>query len=100
MSAVSAVPWVILSAGVDFATFEQQVQIACQSGASGFLGGRAIWKESVSMNAAERQAFLTTTGTERLQRLTAIADQYARPWTDFYTPPAAVEKWFESYAEQ
>jgi tagatose 1,6-diphosphate aldolase len=99
ISAVSAVPWVILSAGVDFATFEQQVRIACQAGASGFLGGRAIWKEAVSMNAVKRDAFLSTTGVERLRLLTAMTGDWARPWTHFYTPPAAVEKWFESYAE-
>jgi tagatose 1,6-diphosphate aldolase len=99
ISAVCAVPWVILSAGIDFATFEKQVQIACQAGASGFLGGRAIWKEAVSMTAAERHAFLTTTGIERLERLMAVAAEYARPWTDFYNPPAAVEKWFTTYAE-
>jgi tagatose 1,6-diphosphate aldolase len=99
ISAVSAVPWVILSAGVDFATFEQQVRVACQAGASGFLGGRAIWKEAVSMNAADRQAFLSTTGIERLRRLTAIAADSARPWTQFYTAPAATEKWFETYSE-
>ncbi|MEI6186312.1 MAG: tagatose 1,6-diphosphate aldolase, partial [Dehalococcoidia bacterium] len=40
----SAVPWVILSAGVDYDTFKQEVTIACQAGASGFLGGRAIWQ--------------------------------------------------------
>ena len=38
----SQVPWVILSAGVDFELFCQQVEIACQAGASGFLEiGRA-----------------------------------------------------------
>jgi tagatose 1,6-diphosphate aldolase len=99
VSAACSVPWVILSAGVDFPTFEQQVQIACQAGASGFLGGRAIWKEAVSMSAGERSTFLTTTGIERLTRLAAVAAEYARPWTDFYTPPAAVEKWFATYAE-
>jgi tagatose 1,6-diphosphate aldolase len=99
ISAECSTPWVILSAGVDFTTFEQQVEIACRAGASGFLGGRAIWKESVSMTSADRYQFLTTTGVERLKRLTDIAADSARPWTDFYQPPAAVEKWFETYAE-
>ncbi len=99
ISTVSAVPWVLLSAGVDFATFEQQVHIACESGASGFLGGRAIWKELISMSADARKVFLSTIALERLQRLTTIANEYARPWTYYYDAPAIAEKWFEAYAE-
>ncbi len=36
----SQVPWVILSAGVDYDVFLRQVELACKAGASGFLGGR------------------------------------------------------------
>jgi tagatose 1,6-diphosphate aldolase len=97
VSAACAVPWVLLSAGVDFDTFEQQVRIACQSGASGFLGGRAIWKECISMGWVERQTFLKTTGAERLNRLSAIAEELARPWTDFYNPQTVGEDWFTMY---
>ena len=98
ISAVCAVPWVILSAGVDFPTFERQARIACEAGASGFLGGRAIWKEAVSMSAAERFQFLAATRVDRLRRLAAIAENSARPWTDFYDPPPPAEEWFETYA--
>ena len=38
LDASSQVPLVILSGGVDFELFCQQVEIACQVGASGFLG--------------------------------------------------------------
>jgi len=41
----SRVPWVILSAGVDIEEFLINVEIASDSGASGFLAGRAVWKE-------------------------------------------------------
>ena len=44
LDTASRVPWVILSRGVDFEVFKRQVEIACRAGASGFLGGRAIWK--------------------------------------------------------
>lgn len=40
---ISKVPWVILSGGIGFAEFVERVKIACKEGASGFLGGRAIW---------------------------------------------------------
>lgn len=55
----SAVPWVILSAGADIGPFAQMVEIACKNGASGFLAGRAIWKDYVAIaSPAERRAAL------------------------------------------
>ncbi len=77
----SRVPWVILSAGVDFELFCQQVEIACQGGASGFLGGRAIWQEAMHIDdARERVQYLSTVAADRLKRLTEIANRYAVPW--------------------
>ncbi|MFC1860010.1 tagatose 1,6-diphosphate aldolase [Chloroflexota bacterium] len=77
----SRVPWVILSAGVDFALFYQQVEIACQAGASGFLGGRAVWQEAMDIDdTRERVHYLSTVGADRLKRLTEIANKYAVSW--------------------
>ena len=77
----SQVPWVILSAGVDFELFCQEVEIACQAGASGFLGGRAIWQEAMYIDdERERVQYLSTVGADRLKRLTEIASRYAVPW--------------------
>jgi sulfofructosephosphate aldolase len=39
--------WVVLSNGVATEDFERAVKLACQSGASGFLAGRAIWADVV-----------------------------------------------------
>ena len=97
LSEASAVPWVLLSAGVDFEQFEPQVQVACSCGASGFLAGRAIWKEAATMSTEARAAFLQGKARDRLQRLLHIASAEARPWTDFYAPPASTEDWYESY---
>jgi len=97
LSAASAVPWVLLSAGVDFDQFKPQAQVACERGASGFLAGRAIWKEAAAMSPAERAAFLEATARPRLRQLLDIAASAARPWTDFYQPPAASETWYETY---
>lgn len=91
------VPWVLLSAGVDFPIFERQVAVACRGGASGFLGGRAIWKECITMPPEDRRTFLATTGVERLQRLGEAAHAHGRPWTDFYQPFNAAENWFLHY---
>ncbi len=83
LSEASAVPWVLLSAGVDYDTFYRQLRVACENGASGMLCGRAIWKESVGLRGAERTAFLRTTGVERIRRLAALIRGLARPfWSD------------------
>lgn len=97
VSEVCTVPWVLLSAGVDFETFERQAQVACRSGASGFLAGRAIWKEAVRMSPAERAAFLAGKARERVHRLREIVGQFARPWDNFYAPVAASDDWFTAY---
>lgn len=97
VSQVCDVPWVLLSAGVDFDVFEPQVEIACRSGASGFLAGRAIWKEGVAMKAAERERFLRDTAIPRLEQLVEVANRHARPWTDFYQPLASGETWYVGY---
>ncbi len=97
VSEACSVPWVLLSAGVDFEVFRQQVEMVCKAGASGYLGGRAIWKEAVTMTAADREVFLATQGRERVQTLGEIAAQYGRRWTAFFAPPAAGEGWYTEY---
>ncbi len=97
ISANCRVPWVLLSAGVDFETFAEQTRIACLAGASGFLAGRAIWKEAATMTPAARQEFLSATAVPRSMRLAEIATKSARPWTDFYEPIEASARWFVDY---
>lgn len=99
ISEVSTVPWALLSAGVDFDVFQQQVKVVCQAGASGFLGGRAIWKESITMSDADRTQFLAETAVKRMQTLRAIVEEHAKPWTDYYAPMPAVEGWFQQYMD-
>ncbi len=97
------VPWVILSAGVDFGLFCQQVEIACQAGASGFLGGRALWQEAMRIDdARERIQYLSTVGVDRLKRLTEIANKYAVPWYKKFGVAAhqlvdVSERWYQEY---
>ena len=97
LSEASAVPWVLLSAGVDFEQFVPQVQVACECGASGFLAGRAIWKEAAAISPSERADFLENTARDRLRQLIEIAASSARPWSDFYCGPQSSENWYESY---
>ncbi len=97
VSEVSTVPWVLLSAGVDFEVFERQVRVACQGGASGYLGGRAIWKECAAMSPGERHEFLLGTAMERVACLNGHTLQHGRPWTDFYDLPEGGPDWYQRY---
>jgi len=74
----SETPWVVLSAGVDFPEFKENVRYTVQNGASGFLGGRAIWKEAIGRKDMDK--FLATTGVSRLNELAEIVDETAHPW--------------------
>ena len=81
LNQASRLPWVLLSAGVDFETFKKQVEIACKAGASGFLAGRALWQESVQIRSREeRMEFFKHRAVPRLEDLAEIADKYGKPW--------------------
>jgi tagatose 1,6-diphosphate aldolase len=99
VSKASPVPWALLSAGVDFGTFQHQVEIACQEGASGYLAGRAIWKEAVGLPGEARAQFLRKEAARRLDLLAAVADREGRPWTEFYPPQSVPESWYQTYGD-
>jgi len=94
----SQVPWIILSAGVNFELFYQEVEIACQAGASGFLAGRALWQEATQIGSRrERLTFLETTVVNRLESLTKIANDYGIPWHSKLKASQVDENWHRSY---
>jgi len=100
---VSPVPWVLLSGGVDDATFDRQVEVACRAGASGVLVGRSVWAEATRLTGADRRGFLVAEGVERLARLVATIEAHGRPWHD--RAPAALrggnvgDAWYRDYPE-
>lgn len=75
-AAVSAmageVPWAVLSAGVDHATFIDQVTVAMQAGASGVIAGRSLWKDCISLDPAVTKARLGAVALPRLRALQAV----------------------------
>jgi tagatose 1,6-diphosphate aldolase len=103
LNQASRLPWVLLSAGVDFDSFQKQVEIACKAGASGFLAGRALWQEGAQIRSRdERMNFFQNTAAPRLQKLAEIADSYGKPWysrlgaeNGKFTP--VTEGWYRSY---
>ena len=103
LNQASRLPWVLLSAGVDFDSFRKQVKIACEAGASGFLAGRALWQEGAQIRSREeRMDFFHNTAAPRLKELAEIADSYGKPWysrlgaeSGKFAPVA--EGWYRSY---
>jgi len=82
LTEASAVPWVLLSAGVDFETYLHQVAVASRAGASGVAVGRAVWKEGIGLSPAERDRFLSGAGRDRMAKVTSLCRTLSRPWTD------------------
>ncbi len=97
LSSASVIPWVLLSASVDYPTFLRQVTVACQQGASGVAVGRAVWKEATSLKGDEQLSFLNKIASPRMARITALCEALARPWTDFYAAPSIDSSWYVSY---
>jgi tagatose-1,6-bisphosphate aldolase len=83
LAASISAPWAVLSAGVGFDEFGEVLRISCdEGGASGFIAGRAVWKDAVGMAHGERRAHLESEGLRRLEGcIEAIAGR-ARPWTE------------------
>jgi len=76
-------PWAVLSAGVAFDEFSHVLQVSCdEGGASGFIAGRAVWKDVVGMSRPDRQAYLVDEGQRRLDGCLAAISGRARPWTE------------------
>lgn len=79
----SQLPWVILSGGVDIEEFLENVKLATQAGASGFLCGRAIWKNCVNYypDVEAVEAWLATSGVNNFKMVNE-AFKFAKPWFD------------------
>ncbi len=102
----STLPWVILSAGVDIEEFIENVQLASAAGASGFLCGRAIWKDAVDFypDTGAVTQFLENEATTNFHNANAAAEN-ALPWfehrhfggTENIRLAAQSENWYQDY---
>ncbi|MCT2590697.1 hypothetical protein LHJ74_12385 [Streptomyces sp. N2-109] len=68
-----ASPWVVLSSGVPADEFPRAVRLACEAGASGFLAGRAVWRDCIGAPDLERA--LHEDAVPRLRHLVDIVDE-------------------------
>ena len=81
LSESSERPWVLLSAGVDYPQYLEQVQMSIETGCSGVLGGRAFWKEYFQQSGqSERMDFAASTARNRVAEIDAMVRAHATPW--------------------
>jgi tagatose 1,6-diphosphate aldolase len=67
----SKVPWVLLSKGISFNQFKEQLRVSIEFGASGFVVGRALWQDYFS--PGQKESFLKKVCLKRLKELKKIA---------------------------
>jgi tagatose 1,6-diphosphate aldolase len=96
-----SVPWVILSAGVGYEDFKVQVEIACRAGASGYLAGRSIWRDAVSMHDPAARTAAVAEARARLDELNTITRANGRPYVVAHSLPdvlnAMPDGWFTNW---
>ncbi|MCC6565135.1 MAG: tagatose 1,6-diphosphate aldolase [Chloroflexi bacterium] len=96
--ACGEIPWVLLSGGVDSATFKQQVSAACQAGCSGIMVGRALWNPAVKAVGQDgRIRVLHGKARSDLSELAAIVKQHGVPFWDRTRRPNGDTDWFRDY---
>jgi len=74
------VPWVLLSASATFERFREQLRIAAEAGACGFMAGRAIWGDGVGRYDVERRAAGARNAAARLRELRDVLRGHGRGW--------------------
>ena len=78
-SAARGMPWVLLGAGADAATFVEQLRVAGAAGASGFLAGRGIWGAALDPDPEVVEQRASTISLPLLQQCRQLAEAVARP---------------------
>jgi tagatose 1,6-diphosphate aldolase len=71
----SKVPWVLLSRGINFEEFKEQLKISMEFGASGFVVGRALWQDYFT--SGKQKDFLKKVCLNRLKELKEITSKYS-----------------------
>ncbi len=91
------VPWALLSGGEPYDVFRDQVATACGAGASGFMVGRAVWREAVTGPAVDMAEVVDDVVRPRLRELCAVAAGAATDWSERFTMLDPDSGWFRSY---
>jgi tagatose 1,6-diphosphate aldolase len=97
LTEAAGIPWALLSAGDPYDRFKTQLRIACEAGCSGFMAGRALWREVISTDGAERQDILENVVLPRFEELSQIATTYGQGWQEKYNLSPVDETWYRRY---
>ncbi len=97
LDAASPVPWALLSGGDPFELFLEQVEIACKAGASGFMVGRALWREAITAPPEDRAGLIESLVRPRFRQLRDVAVAHGRDWAERHELPSADEDWYLTY---
>jgi len=96
-------PWVLLSAGVTFEGFADQLGYAARHGCSGFMAGRAIWGDGVGRRPEDERRRGERVAGERLDALaeilTAGAPRSWRPLPMGDAARAVGADWYRTFGE-
>ena len=68
-------PWVLLSGGGAFEQYVRQVEAAVAAGCSGFMAGRAVWREVTTVAPEERVNTLREIARPRFERLREVLER-------------------------
>jgi tagatose 1,6-diphosphate aldolase len=90
-------PWVLLSGGDPYELFRDQVEIACEAGASGFLAGRALWRDYVAAPPVKRSKVIEETVRPRFRELATIATGHGKDWMGRFEIGSAADRWYLTY---
>ena len=94
---VAPVPWALLSGGGSFERFRDQLAVACEAGASGFMVGRALWGEYVTAAPSAREQLMQRSLRPRFAELSSIAARDGRAWSSAFELPLIDEQWYRGY---
>ena len=73
-------PWVLLSSGVTFEAYRDQLAVAFANGCSGFTGGRAVWRPATNAALEDRAAAISGVVSDQFAELRTLAVSTATPW--------------------
>ena len=65
-------PWILLTRGIGFDKFKNNLEVAIENGASGFLAGRALWQEIKDLEGNDRDKFIEETLPKRFKEISDI----------------------------
>ena len=97
LAAACPVPWALLSFGDPFDVFTAQLEVACRAGCSGFMAGRAVWREVIAAAENHRARVVDEVVLPRFRALCDVAERHAKPWLAGRALPPIDDASYRSY---